>query len=93
MTDTITLQSIEGCLASGQLWAHTRNGRYWVLRRNGMTQKWKTRPADYRIPVKAGLKSCGEVTHRSAVALIGDTNWRTADFVISNIDPNKVSGQ
>jgi hypothetical protein len=85
--DTITLQYIENSLYNGELWAHMRNGHYWRLRRNGQTQKWKTRPADFRIPVKAGFKSYGEVTHRSAVALLSDSNWRTADFVIGS-DPN-----
>jgi len=85
----LNLPVIENALSNGELWAAMRNGRYWVLRRNGQTQHWKTRPNDFRIPVKAGFKSCGEVTHRSAVALITDTNWRTADFVISNTDPNK----
>jgi hypothetical protein len=86
----ITLQYIENSLYNGELWAHMRNGRYWRLRRNGQTQKWKTRPDDYRIPVKAGLKSCGEITHRSAVALLlADNNWRQADFVIAKTDPNK----
>lgn len=85
--EKITLQYIENSLYNGELWAAMRNGRYWRLRRNGKTQTWKTRPADYRIPVKAGLKSCGEITQRSVIALIDDTNWRVADFVIANTDP------
>ena len=30
-------------------------------RRNGKTETWKTRPDDFRIPVKHGLKSCGQI--------------------------------
>lgn len=32
-----------------------------VWRRNGATQTWKTRPG-YRVPVKWGMKSCGQIT-------------------------------
>jgi hypothetical protein len=88
LTQAITLTFIENSLYNGELWAAMRSGRYWRLRRNGKTQTWKTRPGDFRIPVKAGLKSCGEVTHRSAVALISDSNWRNADFVVAAFDPN-----
>lgn len=88
--EKISLQFIENSLYNGELWAAMRNGNYWRLRRNGKTQRWKTRPTDYRIPVKAGLKSCGEITQRSAVALITDSNWQAADFVISADDPKKV---
>jgi hypothetical protein len=30
-------------------------------RRNGKTETWKTRQDDFRIPVKYGLKSCGQI--------------------------------
>ena len=63
------------------------------VRRNGATKTWKTRPGEFRIPVKAGLKSCGEVTHTSLVATqsLYDANQFVAtgaDFVISDTDPN-----
>jgi len=31
-------------------------------RRNGKTQFWKTRPSDFRIPAKHGLKVCFNIT-------------------------------
>ena len=31
-------------------------------RRNGRTQTWKTRPDDFRIPVKFGVKDYGQIT-------------------------------
>ena len=31
-------------------------------RRNGKTQTWKTRPAEFKIPVKYGLKECFYIT-------------------------------
>lgn len=35
-------------------------------RRNGRTQTWVTRPDDFRIPVKYGLRSYDAITHREA---------------------------
>lgn len=88
----MTREQIELALDSGHLWAAMRNGRYWKLRRNGATQRWKTRPAEYRIPVKAGLKSYGNVTHTSYVSRISDADWRSAHFVatMTDVDPNDV---
>lgn len=36
------------------------------VRRNGRTQTWKTRPAEFRVPVKYGLYGYGEITDKSA---------------------------
>jgi hypothetical protein len=35
-------------------------------RRNGATKTWVTRPGDYRIPVKHGLKTCFYITPSNA---------------------------
>lgn len=35
-------------------------------RRNGKTQTWKTRPLEFRIPVKYGLKQCFNITPENA---------------------------
>lgn len=35
-------------------------------RRNGATKTWKTRPEDFVVPIKYGLKSCSLLTHRDA---------------------------
>lgn len=80
--------AIEGALERGHLWAATTHGRWWRVRRNGRTKLWKTRPDEFRVPVKAGLRSCGEITHTSVVATMCDDGWRTADFVVSANDPN-----
>lgn len=36
------------------------------VRRNGMTQTWKTRPEEFSIPVKYGLRDAFRITHRDA---------------------------
>lgn len=35
-------------------------------RRNGKTQVWKTRPNDFRVPIKHGLYAYGEITQQNA---------------------------
>lgn len=42
-------------------------------RRNGMTQTWKTRPADYSVPVKYGLKQAFRITQSDAA------NWHASE--------------
>lgn len=37
-----------------------------VLRRNGKTKTWVTRPGAFRIPVKYGLKFCTYITNDNA---------------------------
>ncbi len=37
-----------------------------IWRRNGQTQTWVTRPNDFRVPIKYGLKGYGEITRSNA---------------------------
>jgi hypothetical protein len=34
---------------------------------NGSMQTWKTRPTEFRIPVKHGLRAYGQITHRTLI--------------------------
>ena len=72
---------VESALDQHHVWGAMRNGRWWKVRRNGQTKLWKTRPDDWSIPVKAGLKSHAYLTQESTFGL-------NADFVISDTDPN-----
>ena len=65
----MTQQEIEAILDAGKLGVKTRSGRVWRARRNGRTQTWKTRPGEFRIPAKAGLRDTFQITH-----------WETANF-------------
>jgi hypothetical protein len=38
-------------------------------RRNGETKTWKTRPDEFRVPIKYGMRSCSYLT-----------NWNAGDF-------------
>ena len=53
----MTRIEIETALDEGRLQAQMVNGNWWDVRRNGQTKTWKTRPTEFRIPVKMGCKS------------------------------------
>jgi hypothetical protein len=74
-----TLIEIETALDNGKLFARISNGKYWECRRNGRTQRWKTRPEHFRIPIKFGFRGTGAVEHGSHV-MLGKDN--IADFQI-----------
>jgi hypothetical protein len=58
----MTLQEIEQALDAGRIFARMTNKAEWRVRRNGATKLWRTRPGDFRIPVKAGFHVCGYIT-------------------------------
>jgi hypothetical protein len=55
------------CATVGPRGGVTRKSEVW--RRNGKTQTWKSRPGDYRLPVKHGLKSYDAITPQYADAV------------------------
>lgn len=61
----MTRTEIEEALDAEKLEVAMANGGWWKARRNGKTKLWKSRPDEFRIPVKAGLRSCGQITHES----------------------------
>ena len=63
---------IEGCVDA-------RADRWWTLRRNGQTKLWKTRPGHFQIPVKAGLRTCGYITHDNLVDGVLKRPYRIKD--------------
>ncbi len=65
---TLSLGEIDEMLNRGRLMAIMNTGKLWKIRRNGATKTWKTRPNEFRIPIKAGLKACGEITQDAVFA-------------------------
>lgn len=45
---------------------HEPGGKVYRWRRNGQTQTWKTRPDDFRTPIKYGLRDYGQLTETNA---------------------------
>jgi hypothetical protein len=82
-----TRLAIEGALERRQLWVAMAGGRYWTVRRNGVTKLWKTKPEAFSIPVKAGLRLATRIDQNSLVACMTDSGWKTAHFVISDTNP------
>lgn len=79
----MTLERIEAELDAGGVTAKAYNGNFWSCRRNGKTQLWKTRPGEFRIPVKIGFRSFGAITQASTIGRPGDGNG--PDFVINSM--------
>lgn len=42
------------------------DGTCYQWRRNGATQTWKTRPDEFRTPIKYGLRGYGQLTQTNA---------------------------
>jgi hypothetical protein len=45
---------------------HEPGAKVFRWRRNGATQTWKTRPSEFRVPVKYGIRSYGNITEVNA---------------------------
>jgi hypothetical protein len=58
-------KDFEESLAAGNVYVCVGNGRFWLARRNGATKFWKTRPLDWMVPVKMGLRAHAQITHES----------------------------
>lgn len=57
----ITRENFEELLDKGNLFAAMHNGRWWKMRRNGATQRWKRDANRIRVPFKVGFKECGAI--------------------------------
>lgn len=49
------------------------DGKVRRARVNGAPRLWKTRPGDYRIPIKYGLRECSYIVPRDGIAVIEGT--------------------
>jgi len=58
----ITRANVEAVLDAGDLYCSMTNGRWWRVRRNGATQRWKRDASRIRLPFKTGWKGYGQIT-------------------------------
>jgi hypothetical protein len=72
----------EEALTEGRVWVRMSNGRYWVVRRNGATKLWQTRPDDWAIPCKMGFRGHVTITQGSDIGVLGGFGWRTAEVLM-----------
>lgn len=68
----LTRSELETALDGHRLYMRMHTGNWWVLRRAGKTQTWKTRDGAFRIPFKAGFRATGALTE----ADLGESNFR-----------------
>lgn len=55
------------------------------VRRNGKTQTWKTRPGQFSIPVKYGLKQCFNITQSDAIGWAVSSGDNQVDGVTAKL--------
>lgn len=75
-TNPTTRQELETALDARRLYAQVPSGRWWLMRRNGVTKTWKCDPNRFQIGYKMGLKIYGQVTDSM---LSCPTAYRIAD--------------
>jgi hypothetical protein len=56
---------------------HEPAGKIYAWRRNGRTQTWVTRPDDFRVPIKYGLKSYDQITAATAMNMHAEEDCPT----------------
>ena len=72
----MTRNEIETALDQGRVEVQMNSRRWWKVRRNGKTHTWKTRPDEFRIPIKYGFRGHGYITHDN----MGDAEcWRIVE--------------
>lgn len=59
---TITRANVDELLDARRIEVRMNHGRWWAIRRNGATRKWKRDPARIYIPFKVGFKGYGTIT-------------------------------
>jgi hypothetical protein len=76
----MTREAIELALDRGELFILTTNKKIYRVRRHGKTKLWKTRPNEFRIPIKFMSNGTATITHNDANA-----DWlRIMPQVVSN---------
>ena len=60
--ELVTKENQEGVQMFYHISCKNKDKTQLRARRNGKTKTWKTRPNDFRIPVKYGLRDCFYIT-------------------------------
>lgn len=69
--EAITRDNIDALLDSGQLEVQMSSGRWWQIRRNGATKRWKRDARRIYIPFKAGIHTYGAITESDFNGAVG----------------------
>ena len=60
-------------MIQGEFLFQGRDQKVRRARVNGAVKTWKTRPGEYRIPIKYGLRECSYIVPRDGIAVIEGT--------------------
>lgn len=97
----ITRQNVDAILDAGQLYAAIKNGKWYRLRRNGQTKRWKRDKSRIHVPFKYGLYGYGQITENdftvlrpfqdhdnAANDLLCSDHYRHADDIPAELKPS-----
>ena len=59
----MTKQEIEAALDSGKLEVQWHSGKWYAVRRNGVTKLWKRDQERFAIPCKTGFRECFTIAY------------------------------
>jgi hypothetical protein len=65
MLTPITRDNIDTLLDTCSIEVAMTSGRWWRIRRNGATRRWRRTPDRIRIPIKYGYFGYGAITSQS----------------------------
>lgn len=83
----ITMQQ---ALTAREFWhmtAKNADGTPVRCRRNGKTKTWKTRPGQFNVPVKRGLKECFNLTNSQAHEWCVPELWEAEHMIFEGVTP------
>lgn len=63
----IDRDNVDALLDAGRIETRVAKARWWKIRRNGVTKRWKTDASRIEIPWKAGLHVYGKITEKDFV--------------------------
>lgn len=58
----LTVENFDQALDAGEVRVQIMSGRWWAIRRNGKTRRWKRDPNRIEWPVKYGIRGYYTVT-------------------------------
>jgi hypothetical protein len=72
----VTRDTVDALLDAGALQCQYTHGKWYTIRRNGVTKRWKTQPLRIVIPFKCKLRDTGWITeHQFNVDGVINPDW------------------
>jgi excisionase family DNA binding protein len=72
--NNITRDTVDMLLDAGSIEVAMSNGRWWRIRRNGATRRWKRDATRIYIPYKAGMYTYGNINEHDFINGVLDAN-------------------